>query len=307
MTTFKDSLYAIDDEFGICVFGDHQVGKTSLICRYIHQEFIPQLDPAVEELYIKKVLKGNLYEEISILDCSASQDFYASTRKRLIANSGAFIFVYAINDRSSFDLVEDLFERVTHIRRVLPPIALAGLKADLEDERQVDFDEGEQLAQRMNAITFTEACAKTAFGVNELFSPIVNSLAIAKANKSKVVSMSDLNSHLSFHDALSLSPSMNDSQEPETLRNIVLPKKDTTIPIDESLDRSISAFQNDHSKSPTTASDLPNPTEPSKNDTSPSVPKATPSVNEKTASPPKRRSTPSTPNDKAAYGCCCIM
>lgn len=307
MTTFKDSLFAINDEFGICVFGDHQVGKTSLICRYIHQEFIPELDPAVEELYIKRVLKGNLYEEISILDCSASQDFYSSTRKQLIANSGAFVFVYAINERSSFDLVEDLFERVSHIRHDLPPIALAGLKADLEGERQVDYDEGEQLAQRMNANTFTEACAKTGFGVNEVFSPIAYSLATAKASKSKVVSMSDLNSQLTFHDALSLSPSANDSQEPEAQRNIMLPKKGTTIPIDESLDRSISAFQNDHSKSSSTAPNLVKPAEPSKTDLAPSVPKSTSSVTEKTASPPKRRSTPSTPNDKAASGCCCIM
>lgn len=316
MTNFKDSLFALSDEFAICVFGDNQVGKTSLICRYVHHQFITDLEPSVEELYIKGIQKGNIYEEISILDTTEHHDFYSSSRKKLIANSGAFIFVYAINDRSSFELIEDLYERIRSLRQDLPPIALAGLKADLEDERQVDTDEGEELARRINAVNFKECSAKTGYCVNCVFAPIIDDLVTAKANKTKTLSVSDINSQLTFRDVLSHSPSMNELTDLEIQSSPILPKKATINHIDGNLDKTLTEpeistrdMKSDQATTPMNDvtphyTTLPSKSESTRSDT----------VSSKNATPgaipaAKKRSMTQTqtPSKKEESGCCIIM
>lgn len=66
----------------------------------------------------------------------------------------AFILVYAINDRDSFAKISFIKQRIEEVRNHdCPSLALVGNKKDLENERQVELRESEELAS-----TFESPC-----------------------------------------------------------------------------------------------------------------------------------------------------
>jgi len=82
-----------------------------------------------------------------------------------------FVFVYSIIDEVTIQYVEELFENLSRIREsdvYKTPITLAGNKCDLEEEREVSVQAGQDLAKRWN-VPFFETSAKTGYGINEIF------------------------------------------------------------------------------------------------------------------------------------------
>lgn len=184
MSKFENSLTSLNNEYDICVIGELQTGKTSLILQYVHHKFVEELDSAVEELYVKVFRKGTSYNEISILDTSSNQDNYTSTRKKQLFNTSVVLFVYDITDRNSFLAVEENLERIKNITGELPPFALAGLKSDLEFERQISYEEAKLLAYSLGALNFAEASAKENSGIDDIFKPLVTRIIDYKSLKS---------------------------------------------------------------------------------------------------------------------------
>ena len=88
--------------------------------------------------------------------------YYRTTKELGIA------LVYDITDRNSFlDIekwLEDCYEKVVNYATYI----LIGSKCDLEDQRQVSYEEGNELAQSLG-IDFFETSAKESLNVNEAF------------------------------------------------------------------------------------------------------------------------------------------
>lgn len=149
----------------IMVLGIQGIGKTSLILYYIHNRFIPS-DIGVEESYIKTI-RGATFNELRILD-SDSQDFYGTTKRQQVFNCRGMVFCYAINDRASFDLCRDLYDRVHDLRKDISDLVVVGLKCELEDERNVGYDEGLEFSLMIGA-KFLEASSAHGVNVEEVF------------------------------------------------------------------------------------------------------------------------------------------
>ncbi|KAK6459224.1 GTP-binding protein of the ras family [Scheffersomyces xylosifermentans] len=180
MSRWNDSLRVLQDQFDICVLGEEHSGKSSLILHYLHNKYIEGLDASIEDLYTKPIREGSEYFEITILDTTSLLDNYSNTRKTQIRNTATILFVYAINNHESFAALEDNFDRISSVREEMPPIVLVGTKCDMEEQRQVSFDEGYEMAQRLNAISFSECSSKMSIGITEVFQPLVNYLIESK-------------------------------------------------------------------------------------------------------------------------------
>ncbi|KNC74699.1 hypothetical protein SARC_12759, partial [Sphaeroforma arctica JP610] len=63
------------------------------------------------------------------------------------------------------------------------PLVLAGNKCDLEDDRQITFDEGKKAAEDLGNIPFIETSAKLGVNVDQAFYELVR--LIRKQNKPK--------------------------------------------------------------------------------------------------------------------------
>lgn len=103
---------------------------------------------------------------------SAGQETYQSLLSDAMGEAEGFVLVYSITDRDSFEKVKKLRERVAMVQNDTVPIILVGNKADLEHERRVPTNEGQELATSFGC-PFIEVSAKTGLRIEALFETIV--------------------------------------------------------------------------------------------------------------------------------------
>jgi GTPase SAR1 family protein len=81
----------------------------------------------------------------------------------------AFLIVYSVTSRASFDRVEKFRTQVARVKDSdAVPVVLVGNKIDRVHEREVETKHGEQLAQRLGC-AFVETSAKTRENLEEAF------------------------------------------------------------------------------------------------------------------------------------------
>eukprot|EP01129_Flabellula_baltica_P004322 TRINITY_DN1497_c0_g1_i1.p1 TRINITY_DN1497_c0_g1~~TRINITY_DN1497_c0_g1_i1.p1 ORF type:complete len:386 (-),score=119.31 TRINITY_DN1497_c0_g1_i1:70-1116(-) len=91
---------------------------------------------------------------------TAGQEEYSTMTQAYMKKGDGFILAYSVNSQTSFYEVQEKYNRILTIKdSVKVPIVLVGNKADLEDEREVSFKEGQELAQSWD-IPFYELSAK---------------------------------------------------------------------------------------------------------------------------------------------------
>ena len=81
-------------------------------------------------------------------------------RDQWIRDCEGFIIIYSITGRNSFNQVTAFRNQVLKVKDTDSiPLMLVGNKCDLEDKREVETNEGEELAKKLNC-QFKEASAK---------------------------------------------------------------------------------------------------------------------------------------------------
>ena len=130
----------------IAVLGKGMVGKSSLTYNYINYNTPKDHDPTIEDKYSTVVNIDGTSCEIEILD-TAGQDDYQSLMNYWISFGEAFVLVYAINDRETFESLKEKRDKILKMKKdEYCPIILVGNKSDLESQRLVSEKEGSELA-----------------------------------------------------------------------------------------------------------------------------------------------------------------
>lgn len=80
-----------------------------------------------------------------------------------------WILVYSITNRQSFEYLNRVRE---YINDDHPSIVLVGNKSDLEKDREIGRQEGQEMADRFGNCLFIEASAKENINVTEIFHSI---------------------------------------------------------------------------------------------------------------------------------------
>ena len=87
-----------------------------------------------------------------------------------------FMLVYAITSRSSFDEISSFRDQILRVKdKDKVPVVLVGNKCDLESERQVTTNEGNDLARSFGC-PFLETSAKTRINVEDSFFNLVREI-----------------------------------------------------------------------------------------------------------------------------------
>jgi small GTP-binding protein len=138
----------------IAVLGKGMVGKSSLTYKYINYNTPKDHDPTIEDKYSTVATVNGINCEVEILD-TAGQDDYQSLINYWISFGEAFVLVYAINDRESFNGLEEKRDRILRMKKdEVCSIVLVGNKSDLENQRTVQLDEGAALAKKWGCAFF---------------------------------------------------------------------------------------------------------------------------------------------------------
>ena len=154
--------------FRLCLLGDAGVGKTSLITRFCDNSFKDNYNNTIGVDFRLVTLKyKKIISKIHIWD-TAGQERFRSLALNYINNSHGFVFIYDITDKSSFDNINNWIDLTLDKNKKSVFNFLIGNKCDIEKERKVPQNEGQQLAKEKN-LYFLETSAKTNENVQKLF------------------------------------------------------------------------------------------------------------------------------------------
>jgi GTPase KRas protein len=141
---------------------------------------LDEYDPTIEDSYRKQVMIDDETALLDILD-TAGQEEFSSMQDQWMRDGKGFLLVYNITSRPTFDEVSILYEKILRTKDTdHVPIVLVGNKCDLKDERQVEYNEGADLAKKWGC-SFFETSAKIKLNNEACFFELVRE--IRKANK----------------------------------------------------------------------------------------------------------------------------
>ena len=162
-----------NDDFTVCkvvLLGETGVGKTSIISRYVHNNFSEVLMSTTGASFATKKLEIDSEHKIKfqIWD-TAGQERFRSLAKIFYQNASVAVLVYDITRRDTFDKIKNFW--VKEIKENAPSdiiLALAGNKSDNYENEVVNLSEGKKLAKEIDAI-FQATSAMLSHGIDELF------------------------------------------------------------------------------------------------------------------------------------------
>ena len=169
-------------EYKVVVLGSGGVGKSALTVRFVAGQFVEKYDPTIEDFYRKEIDMDGSPTVVEILDTAGTEQF-ASMRDLYIKNGQGFLLVYSIINQQSFIDVKPLRDQILRVKGAqIVPMLLVGNKCDLEAERAVSMNDGQNLASNW-ACPFFETSAKTKKNVETIFVEIVREIIKTKSKK----------------------------------------------------------------------------------------------------------------------------
>ena len=154
--------------FRYIIVGDMAVGKSCLLLQFTDHKFRHQHELTIGVEFGGKTIEvKNKNIKIQIWDTAGQEAFQAITRTYYKGAIGALL-VYDITRRETFTHVTKWLDDVRTNSSKNVTVILIGNKKDLEDKRQVSYEEGEAFAKE-NGLMFLETSAKTAYNVVESF------------------------------------------------------------------------------------------------------------------------------------------
>jgi len=146
------------------IVGDVNCGKTSILQRYIYDEFQEEKAVTVGVAYSKKHVQNLRGEQISLeLWDTCGQERYRSLTHLYFRQTEGAIIVYDITRKDTFQNVSSWLESIREgsgKENLEIPIVVVGNKTDCENERQVKSDELRKFAETEKFFS-CETSAKT--------------------------------------------------------------------------------------------------------------------------------------------------
>jgi len=154
--------------FKYIIIGDMGVGKSCLLHQFTDNKFIPDSPHTIGVEFgtrIVDVLGQTI--KLQIWDTAGQERFRAVTRSYYRGAAGALL-VYDITRRVTYNHLTSWLTDARNLTHPNTVIMLVGNKKDMEDQRDVSFEEASQFAQE-NGLLFIESSAKTGENVEEAF------------------------------------------------------------------------------------------------------------------------------------------
>ncbi|XP_063073590.1 ras-related protein Rab-19-like [Engraulis encrasicolus] len=162
--------------FKIILIGDSNVGKTSVVQSFKSGLFTERqhntigVDFTVRTLNIQgKRVKMQVWD-------TAGQERFRTITQSYYRSAHAALIAYDITRRATFHSVTHWLREVQNFGATNVLLTLIGNKCDLEDQRQVRFEEACSLAEENGMVAALETSAKEARNVEQVFTLIAETL-----------------------------------------------------------------------------------------------------------------------------------
>ena len=158
--------------FKVVLVGDSFVGKTNIMSKYLKNEFHEDSKATVGVEFGSKQfnIEGHSIKA-QIWDTAGQERYKAITSAYYKGAKGAFI-VYDITRKNSFESIDKWINDVTAVADKKITIVLIGNKSDLEDQRQVTKEQGEDKANKLQ-VAFLETSAFSGENLEKAFQMMI--------------------------------------------------------------------------------------------------------------------------------------
>lgn len=175
---------SFDAIFKVCIFGDAGCGKTTLMKRYMTNKFISDTKMTIGvSLETKTFVLNKNRIKLQVWDFGGEERFRFFLPGYIKGTHGG-ILMYDMTSLASLSHLDDWLSVIKESYQRFP-IVLTGGKSDLEEDRKISFEEGNNFASSRGLNSFFETSSKTGYNVEALFETLTI-LMLKKSEKSWV-------------------------------------------------------------------------------------------------------------------------
>lgn len=175
-------------EFKIAVLGSSCVGKTSILNRIVNEEFTEEHKPTDFEVTHYALTLDDMNVMLKFIDVSCKDEF-SLTRRRAIQEADAFILVFSMEDRASFEELENLKIKIEAMKgsRISDlAVVVVGNKADTSTTNVSSEEIAKLCFNEMDSI-FVECSAKEDRDLTKICSLVYDELGVCEQLYEKVL------------------------------------------------------------------------------------------------------------------------
>ncbi|MFX0069519.1 MAG: Rab family GTPase [Candidatus Hermodarchaeota archaeon] len=156
----------------ICLLGEANVGKTSLVYRFIENKFRENYKSTLGVNLLKKDLNVDNYGKVSaqIWDLGGQESF-RSLRKLYLEGANGALLIFDTTKRETYDKLNEWVQSFRESRGN-KPLLLIGNKIDLSESKKVEDNEASEYASNNN-MDFVLTSAKTGANVEKAFKELI--------------------------------------------------------------------------------------------------------------------------------------
>ena len=159
----------------VVLVGDSGVGKTNIMSKYLKNQFREDSKATVGvEFGSKQFTVENHQIKAQIWDTAGQERYKAITSAYYKGAKGAFV-VYDITRKNTFETVNKWVSDISAAADKKITLILIGNKNDLEDQRQVTKEMGEEKAKELG-LAFMETSACSGENLDKAFQLIINEI-----------------------------------------------------------------------------------------------------------------------------------
>ena len=160
----------------IVLIGSASTGKTSLLNRFAHDCFTTVTQSTIGASFIQKVINVDGVDvKLEIWDTGGSEK-YRSLAPMYYRDARGAILVYDITNEASFQEAEEWYNEFRERGMSSAVVVCAANKCDLESQRKVSKQTGEEFMMQNQLEFLKETSALSGEGVKELFYDLTKSL-----------------------------------------------------------------------------------------------------------------------------------
>ena len=155
-------------KYKLIFLGDQGTGKSSILNRFVEDKFDSNYQATIGLDFQSKNIQIDNQDIHLLLYDTAGQEKFRSLIPMYTREANIIILVYDITRKDSFLHIPSWINELTNVKIEDIIFVLVGNKIDLNNERNVSFEEGKKFAEEHNFV-FQEISAKTGIGFSELF------------------------------------------------------------------------------------------------------------------------------------------
>lgn len=172
----------------ILTVGETQVGKTSLILRFIDRVFYYDTKTTIGvDFKVKRINLLNKNVLVKIWD-SAGQERFKTVTRQYYKNAEGVMLIYDVTSQKSFSMIEEWFKSIIENKRKGAQVILIGNKKDMVN-RVISAEQGESLAKKFE-IKYYETSALSGENVDQVFEELAENILKIKLNTEEEESIS---------------------------------------------------------------------------------------------------------------------